>query len=61
MRGSRSSLWNYHYMPYPVNMETAKSVERNVRVSESMPTIVGLIYGRVKIGLKLHELERLAK
>ena len=48
-------------MPYPVNLETAKSVERNVRVSESIPATVSLINGRVKIGLKLYELERLAE
>jgi len=50
-----------HGMPYPVNLETAKSVERNVRVSGSIPATIGLIDGRVKIGLEPHELERLAE
>ena len=50
-----------HGMPYPVNLETARSVERNVRVSGSVPATIGLIGGRVKIGLEPHELERLAE
>jgi len=50
-----------HGMPYPVNLETARSVERNVRVSGSIPATIGLIDGRVKIGLEPHELERLAE
>ena len=50
-----------HGMPYPVNLETARSVERNVRMSGSIPATIGLIDGRVKIGLESHELERLAE
>ena len=50
-----------HGMPYPVNLETARSVERNVRTSGSIPATIGLIDGRVKIGLAPHELERLAE
>ena len=50
-----------HGMPYPVNLETARSVERNIRVSGSVPATIGLIDGRVKIGLESHELERLAE
>lgn len=50
-----------HGMPYPVNLETARSVERNVRASGSVPATVGLIEGRVKIGLEPHQLERLAE
>lgn len=50
-----------HGMPYPVNLETAKSVEQNVRVSGSIPATIGLIEGRIKIGLEPHELERLAE
>ena len=50
-----------HGMPYPVNLETAMSVERNVRASGSIPATIGLIDGRVKIGLESHELERLAE
>lgn len=50
-----------HGMPYPVNLETARSVERNVRTSGSIPATIGIIDGRVKIGLEPHELERLAE
>ena len=50
-----------HGMPHPLNIETARSVERNVRASGSIPATIGLIDGRVKIGLDPHELERLAE
>lgn len=50
-----------HGMPYPVNLNTARSVEQNVRTSGSIPATIGLIDGRIKIGLKPHELERLAE
>ena len=50
-----------HGMPYPINLETARSVERNVRASGSIPATIGLIEGRVKIGLEPYELERLAE
>ena len=50
-----------HGMPYPVNLETAISVERNVRASGSTPATIGLIEGRIKIGLERQELERLAE
>ncbi|KAH9898318.1 indigoidine synthase A-like protein [Cubamyces lactineus] len=49
-----------HGMPYPANLETARSVERNVRKAGAIPATIGLIEGRVKIGLEPHELERLA-
>ena len=47
-------------MPYPTNRETALSVEDNVRKAGAVPATIGLIEGRVKIGLEPHELERLA-
>ncbi|OSD03147.1 indigoidine synthase A-like protein [Trametes coccinea BRFM310] len=49
-----------HGMPYPANLETARSVESNVRKVGAVPATIGLIEGRVKIGLEPHELERLA-
>ncbi|KAI0335190.1 indigoidine synthase A-like protein [Cubamyces sp. BRFM 1775] len=49
-----------HGMPYPANLETARSVESNVRKAGAIPATIGLIEGRVKIGLEPHELERLA-
>ncbi|RDX55774.1 indigoidine synthase A-like protein [Lentinus brumalis] len=49
-----------HGMPYPTNRETALSVEGNVRKAGAIPATIGLIEGRVKIGLEPHQLERLA-
>lgn len=49
-----------HGMPYPVNLETAKSVERHVRSAGAIPATIGVIEGRVKIGLESSQLEYLA-
>ncbi|KAI9512927.1 indigoidine synthase A-like protein [Russula earlei] len=49
-----------HGMPYPVNLDTAKSVERRVRSAGAIPATIGVIEGRVKIGLELAQLAYLA-
>jgi pseudouridylate synthase / pseudouridine kinase len=49
-----------HGMPYPVNLETARSVERHVRSAGAIPATIGVIEGRVKIGLDSAQLEYLA-
>jgi pseudouridylate synthase / pseudouridine kinase len=49
-----------HGMPYPVNLETAKSVERHVRSAGAIPATIGIIGGRVTIGLETAQLEYLA-
>lgn len=49
-----------HGMPYPTSLEMAQSVENIVRSTGSTPATVGLIEGRVKIGLQPTELVRLA-
>lgn len=49
-----------HGMPYPVNLETARSVERHVRSVGAIPATIGIIGGRVKIGLESAQLEYLA-
>ncbi|KAI0082293.1 hypothetical protein K474DRAFT_1655667 [Panus rudis PR-1116 ss-1] len=49
-----------HGMPYPTNIDTARSLERIVRDNQAVPATIGLISGRVKIGLEPFELERLA-
>lgn len=49
-----------HGMPYPINLETAKSVERHVRSAGAIPATIGVIGGRVKIGLETAQLEYLA-
>lgn len=49
-----------HGMPFPTNLETARTVENIVRSNGAVPATVGLINGRVKIGLESSELDRLA-
>jgi|ERR1700722_10013892 len=49
-----------HGMPYPTNLETARSLEKIVRSTGSVPATIGIIGGRIKIGLEPSELERLA-
>lgn len=49
-----------HGMPYPTSLEMAQSVENIVRSTGSTPATIGLIEGRVKIGLQPTELVRLA-
>ncbi|KAH9937007.1 indigoidine synthase A-like protein [Fomitopsis serialis] len=49
-----------HGMPQPVNLQTAQSVENVVRSTGAVPATIGIIEGRVKIGLEPRELEYLA-
>lgn len=49
-----------HGMPYPTSLKTARSLEDIVRSTGSIPATIGLIEGRVKIGLQPAELVRLA-
>ncbi|GJE87677.1 indigoidine synthase A-like protein [Phanerochaete sordida] len=47
-------------MPQPTNLETARSVETIVRAQGAIPATMGIIGGRIKIGLHANELEHLA-
>ncbi len=49
-----------HGLPYPINLETAASIERHVRSASAIPATIGVIEGRVKIGLDSAQLEHLA-
>ncbi|KAI0695174.1 indigoidine synthase A-like protein [Cytidiella melzeri] len=49
-----------HGMPQPTNLETARAVEGIVRTQGAIPATIGIIRGRVKIGLEPSELEYLA-
>lgn len=49
-----------HGMPQPTNLETARAVESIVRSQGAIPATMGIIGGRIKIGLHAHELEHLA-
>nr|XP_019934643.1 PREDICTED: pseudouridine-metabolizing bifunctional protein C1861.05-like isoform X1 [Paralichthys olivaceus] len=49
-----------HGMPYPHNLSTAKGVEAIVRAGGATPATVGVIEGKVHVGLSPEELEHLA-
>lgn len=48
-----------HGMPYPVNVETALAVEEIVRAQGAEPATLGLLDGRIVVGLDAAEIERL--
>ena len=50
-----------HGMPYPQNMETARSVEAEVRSGGVTPATIAVMDGRLKIGLSDDELRALAQ
>ncbi|MFC5407426.1 pseudouridine-5'-phosphate glycosidase [Cohnella soli] len=46
-----------HGMPYPQNIEMAKTVERIIREQGAVPATIGMMDGKIKIGLNEQELE----
>lgn len=50
-----------HGLPFPRNLEVAQSLGRIARAAGAVPATVGLMDGRVRIGLSATELERLAQ
>ncbi len=50
-----------HGMPYPKNVETASVVEDTIRSKGAVPATIGIIRGRLKVGLTAEEIEYLAK
>lgn len=50
-----------HGMPYPKNVETALTVEEVIRKNGAVPATVGIIKGRIKVGLTADEVEYMAK
>ncbi|XP_061629815.1 uncharacterized protein zgc:136858 isoform X2 [Phyllopteryx taeniolatus] len=50
-----------HGMPYPHNLSTAREVEAIVRAQDATPATVGVIEGKVHIGLSTEELDFLAR
>ncbi len=50
-----------HGMPYPKNVETALEVNATIRKHGAVPATIGLIKGRMKVGLTDEEIEYLAK
>lgn len=49
-----------HGMPYPENMETALTLEKIIRDNGAIPATMGIVKGRIKIGLSREEIEFLA-
>ncbi|XP_077373398.1 uncharacterized protein LOC144016319 isoform X2 [Festucalex cinctus] len=49
-----------HGMPYPHNLSTAREVEAIVRAQDATPATVGVIEGKVHVGLSVEELDFLA-
>ena len=50
-----------HGMPYPKNVETAFAVNEVIRKNGAVPATIGIINGRMKVGLTNEEIEYLAK
>lgn len=49
-----------HGLPYPGNLETAKAIEEGVRRSGAIPATIGIVDGKISIGMGASILERFA-
>lgn len=49
-----------HGMPYPKNVETAMAVNQVIRDNGAMPATIGIIQGRIKVGLTDEEIAYMA-
>ncbi|MBF0277947.1 MAG: pseudouridine-5'-phosphate glycosidase [SAR324 cluster bacterium] len=50
-----------HGMPYPQNLETAHAVSEIIRSQGAVPATIGIVNGKIKIGLNDEELEIFAQ
>ncbi|XP_038164794.1 pseudouridine-metabolizing bifunctional protein C1861.05 isoform X4 [Cyprinodon tularosa] len=50
-----------HGMPFPHNLSTAKEVEEIVRAEGAIPATIGIIDGKIRVGLSSEELDYLAQ
>ena len=50
-----------HGLPSPLNVETALAMEEIIRAAEVTPATIGMIDGRIKVGLSKEEIERLGE
>ena len=50
-----------HGLPYPQNVETAFSMENIVRENGGVPATIGVLAGKIKIGMTADEIERMAQ
>lgn len=49
-----------HGLPYPANLETARSMEAIVRQHGAVPATIAILEGRLRVGVSDHDLEHLA-
>ncbi len=49
-----------HGMPYPKNVETALKVEEVIKANGAVPATIGILNGRIKIGMTKEEIEYMA-
>jgi len=50
-----------HGLPYPTNVETARRLEQAIRDEGAVPAPIGVMRGRVRVGLSPEDLESLAR
>jgi len=50
-----------HGMPYPMNVETARHVEKIIREEGATPATIAILKGRLKVGLSPDEIDVLGK
>ncbi len=50
-----------HGLPYPTNVETAVAMETAVRASGALPVTIGILQGRITVGLSGEQIEYLAQ
>ena len=50
-----------HGLPYPLNLETARTADTVVREAGAVPATVGVLAGRLCVGLAAAEIERFAQ
>jgi len=61
MRVALESTVITHGLPYPQNVDTALSMENIVRDNDGEPATIGVLAGKIKIGMTEAEIERLAQ
>lgn len=50
-----------HGMPFPVNLETARAVEAEIRAQGAIPATIAVIDGKIRVGLSTEELDDFAE
>jgi pseudouridine-5'-phosphate glycosidase len=50
-----------HGLPYPTNLETARRLEQAIRDEGAVPATIGVVQGRVRVGLSADDLESMAR